>query len=337
MISTASSWISNAVFAIVRKCQSFMSRKFRTQIVLGLISAFVLGLSIRLISGLALHPFKAAEMYARDFWTLPLFNLGRLPVTPLSLFKTFVFIIALNFACAKLRGLLYTKLLIHTGLQPQNRYMLARFGAAGVFTIGLMVGLESVGLNLNTLTVVGGTLGIGIGFGLQSIAANWIAGIVMLMERSIRIGDRIDVKDTGGVVIKIGGRSTWVRTYNDQVMVIPNSEFINHQVVNWTVNDSKARLAIPIGVGYNNNLEEVRRCLLGVARQHSDVLLKPAPDVVLTGIGASSLDFLLRVWIVVGDDDNYRLKSDLYLDILDTFRKQNIQMPSTLSPQKVSK
>jgi small-conductance mechanosensitive channel len=207
--------------------------------------------------------------------------------------------------------------------------MLARFGSMAFFVIGLTIGLESAGLNLNTLTILGGTLGLGVGFGLQSIVANWVAGLTLLIEQPVRIGDRVDVKETTGVIVKIGGRSTWIRTYDNEVIIVPNSHMTNNLVTNWTANDSKVRLAIPVGVGYNSDPNQVRELLLEIAHKHPEVLSEPAPEVVFTDLGASSLNFLLRFWTVIRNCDNYGLKSDLYFAIFEVFRKHGIEMPFT--------
>ncbi|MFZ0592293.1 MAG: mechanosensitive ion channel domain-containing protein [Bryobacteraceae bacterium] len=270
---------------------------------------------------------NALGVGTRDFLTMPLFNLGKVPISLLFLIKTFVFLVILSIVSSRLRILVYSKVLAKSALGVQDRYILARFCSIAIFTVGLMIGLESAGLNLNTLAILGGTLGIGVGFGLQSNVANWVAGVLLLIEQPVRIGDRIEIKGTIGVVIRIGGRSTWVRTYNNEVIIVPNSDLTTQQVTNWTGNDPKVRLAIPVGVGYNSDPKEVRRLLLETARNHPEVLAEPAPEVIFTGFGASSLDFLLRFWTIVRDRDNYGIRSDLYFSIFETFHEQGIEMP----------
>jgi small-conductance mechanosensitive channel len=263
----------------------------------------------------------------RDFLMVPLFNLGKVPVSLLFLIKTFVFLIILSVVSTRLRILIYSKILANSALRVQDRYILARFCSIAIFGIGLMIGLESAGLNLNTLAILGGTLGIGVGFGLQSNVANWVAGILLLIEQPVRIGDRIDIKNTTGVIIRIGGRSTWVRTYNNEVVIVPNSDLTTQQVTNWTGNDPKVRLAIPIGVGYGSDPKEIRRVLTEIAMSHPEVLAEPSPEVIFMGFGASSLDFMLRFWTLVRDRDNYGIKSDLYFAIFDAFHQRRIEMP----------
>jgi small-conductance mechanosensitive channel len=273
--------------------------------------------------------FDLLGIETRQFVTLPLFTIGKLPVTFAFLIKTGVFLVFLIFVSNRVRAVLYSGIRRHTALGEQRGYILARFGSLAVFAIGLTIGLESVGLNLSTLTILGGTLGIGIGFGLQSVVANWVAGLVLLIEEPVRIGDRVDVGDTSGVVARIGGRSTWIRTYSNEVIIVPNSNLTNNLLTNWTANDPKVRLAIPVGVGYNSDPPQVRQLLLQIAGNHPEVLHEPAPEVIFKDLGASSLDFLLRFWTIVRDRDNYGLISDLYFAIFQTFREHGIEMPFT--------
>jgi small-conductance mechanosensitive channel len=138
---------------------------------------------------------------ARHVLTLPLFSLGKLAVTPMFLCKALLFLILLNALANKLRRLLYRRVLKNTAIGNQHTYRLARLISLAVYAVGLMMGLEIAGVSFNTLTILGGSLGIGVGFGLQSLVANWVAGIVLLIEQPVRIGDRIDVGNTSGVVV----------------------------------------------------------------------------------------------------------------------------------------
>jgi small-conductance mechanosensitive channel len=261
------------------------------------------------------------------FLTMRLFSLGQVSISILFLLKSALFLLLLSVAAARVRTLLYARLR-RTAVGEARGYLLARFAAMGVYALGLLVGLEWTGLNLNTLAIVGGTLGIGIGFGLQQVVGNWVAGLVLLVEQPIRIGDVINVRGLSGVVVRIGGRSTWVRTYDDEVVIIPNSDLTNHQVVNWTANDLKVRLSIPVGVGYQSNIEQVRATLMQIMSANPEVLQDPAPEVIFQALGDSSLNFLLRFWAeVLPDRDHYGLKSDLYLVILKRFREQGIEIP----------
>jgi small-conductance mechanosensitive channel len=271
--------------------------------------------------------FGLADRDFRNFLTMRLFTLGQVSISILFLLKAIVFFLLLSIVAARIRHTIYVRLR-QTAMRDARAYLLARFTSISVYALGLIIGLEWTGLNLNTLAIVGGTLGIGIGFGLQQIVANWVAGLVLLIEQPVRIGDVVSVRGLNGTIIRIGGRSTWVRTYDDEVVIIPNSDFTNHQVLNWTANDLKVRLSIPVGVGYGSDPEQVRTLLLQIASDNPDVLKTPAPEVIFEALGDSSFNFRLRFWACVHPDhDNYAIKSNLYFAIVKTFREHGIEIP----------
>jgi small-conductance mechanosensitive channel len=162
---------------------------------------------------------------------------------------------------------------------------------------------------------------------VQSLVGNFVAGLLLLLEQPIRLGDRVEVGDTFGDVVQIGGRGTWIRTNDNVVIIVPNSEFINNRVTNWTANDRLVRISLPVGVSYNSDPETVRQILTGVAHNHPDVLTVPGAEVNFVDFGDSSLDFLLRVWTVNQVQTPVRLKSDLYFAIFEAFRNAGIEIP----------
>jgi small-conductance mechanosensitive channel len=257
----------------------------------------------------------------------PYFYLGRLPITLAFLFKAILYLLLLAFFSRFVRRVMQRRVLPRTSLEPGQQYAIARGIDYAIFLVGLMVGLQSAGVNLNSLLVVGGTLGIGLGFGLQNIANNFVSGLILLAEQPIRVGDRVEVGGTSGDVVRIGGRSTWVRTNENVVMIVPNSEFVSNRVTNWTLNDPRARFSVPVGVGYGSDPEKVRTILLEVAHRHADVLSTPAADVLCTGIGNNALNFELRVWSTKQVHTPNVLRSDLYFAILRAFREHGIELP----------
>jgi small-conductance mechanosensitive channel len=168
---------------------------------------------------------------------------------------------------------------------------------------------------------------VGIGLGLQNVVSNFVAGLILLIEQPIRMGDRIEVNDTFGDVVKIGARSTWIRTNDNVVIIVPNNDFINNSVTNWTANDSNVRLMIPVGVGYNSDPDQVRDLLLQAAHAHADVLAEPNTDVIFTDYGDNSINFALRVWTASRTHTPFVLKSDLYFAIFKLFREHRIELP----------
>jgi small-conductance mechanosensitive channel len=254
----------------------------------------------------------------------PLFTIGKLPLTPLFLIKCTVFLIALSLFSRLFQNFLAREVLTHTSMDRGHQYAFVRVSGYVIFALGLVIGLDTTGLNLSSLVVVGGALGVGIGFGLQNIVANFVAGIVILWEGPIKLGDFVDIGNTHGEVIRIGARGTWVRTFDNEVIIVPNSEFINSRVANWTANDRTVRFTVPVGVSYGSDLDTVRALLLDIAKRSEHVLEDPAPAVLVTGFGDNSVNVSLRVSTTTMIDRADMLKSDLFIEIFRVFREKKI-------------
>jgi small-conductance mechanosensitive channel len=257
----------------------------------------------------------------------PLFTIGKLPLTPLFLIKCTVFLIALSLFSRLFQNFLGREVLTHTSMDRGHQYAFVRVSGYVIFALGLVIGLDTTGLNLSSLVVVGGALGVGIGFGLQNIVANFVAGIVILWEGPIKLGDFIDIGNTHGEVIRIGARGTWVRTFDNEVIIVPNSEFINSRVANWTANDRTVRFTVPVGVSYDSDLDTVRAVLLDIAKRSEHVLEDPAPAVLVNGFGDNAVNVSLRVSTATMIDRTDMLKSDLFMEIFRGFREKKIVLP----------
>ncbi len=262
-----------------------------------------------------------------DIFIRPYFYLGKLPVTPGFLIEALLFLIVLTFASRFFQKFLQKEVLVHTPWDRGQQYAVARVLGYAFFLFGLLIGLQSVGLDLSSLTVLGGALGVGAGFGLQPIVSNFVSGLVLLTERPIRLGDRVEVGSTYGDVVRIGGRSTWIRTNDNVVIIVPNSEFVTSRVTNWTANDPRVRFSVEIGVSYNADPEQVRELLLQIARRNPDVLTEPAPDVIFVEFADSSLNFELRVFTEHQVHTPGTLKSDLLFAIFKEFGEHGIEIP----------
>ena len=271
--------------------------------------------------------FGDAGLRLQHYLFQPLFSLGGLPITFFFLLKAAIFLVVLILASHFTMLLLQRRVLTHMPLATGQQYAVARVVSYLVFVLGLIVGLQSLGLNLSSLVVVGGALGIGVGLGLQAIVSNFVAGRILLFEQPIKLGDRIEVGNTYGDVVRLRGRSTWIRTNENVVIVVPNSEFINQRVTNWTANDRQVRSSLPVGVSYESDPKVVREVILAVAQSHPDVLADPSPEVIFAELGESSLNFELRVWTIQQVQTPTRLKSDLYFAIFEAFRKGAIEIP----------
>jgi small-conductance mechanosensitive channel len=192
--------------------------------------------------------------------------------------------------------------------------------------LGIIIAVQSIGLNLTSLAVVFGLLSVGIGFGLQNVASNFVSGLIILFERPIKIGDRITIGDVWGDVENISLRATLIRTVDNITIIVPNSEFISSQVINWSHRDPKVRVHIPVGVSYGSDVSLVISSLLEVAKNHPEVMKDPPPKVWFTQFGDSSLNFELLAWTL---DPKKRpdIISDLNKEIDRIFRKNKVEIP----------
>jgi small-conductance mechanosensitive channel len=302
-----------------------MKNIFRTvAILVGVAVALIL---IRMVTGHSVLSFQMFGTTAHRLWTEPLFELGTLPVTPIFLVKTTVFLILLALASRLGRRFLKNNILARTSMDPGLQYALQVGAGYFIFIFGMIIGLQSVGLNLSSLAFITGIIGVGVGFGTQNIMNNFVSGLILLVERPIKVGDRIEVGDLNGDVVRIAARSTWVKTNDNVIIIVPNAEFISGRVTNWTANDRRIRIRVPIGTGYNSNPEEVRDLLLKIARNRPEILPEPGPDVVFTEFGDSSLNFELRVWTTEHLRTPQILKSELYYEIFRVFGEHKIEIP----------
>jgi small-conductance mechanosensitive channel len=201
--------------------------------------------------------------------------------------------------------------------------LLARFALLAVIVVIL---LQAWGLDLSSLAIVASVLGVGIGFGLQNIANNFVSGIILSFERPVQPGDFIKVGEWTGTVTRVGPRSTEILTQDRVSILVPNSRFLEAEVVSWSHGDPVSRHHLPISVAYGSDVGRVRAALLEAARSHPDVLTDPRPEVELHAFGESSLDFELLVWIRVPRLQE-RIKSDLNFRVARAFRRHGIAIP----------
>lgn len=199
-----------------------------------------------------------------------------------------------------------------------TRYLLAFFGA--------IVILQVWGIDPRSIAIAASVLGVGIGFGLQTIANNFISGLLISLERPIRPGDFVTVEGLTGIVVRVGARSTEIRTVDRVTILVPNSKFLESAVINWNHGDPVSRLHVPIGVAYGSNVPEVRSALLEVARSHPQVLEDPPPEVQFKSFGDSALRFELLVWMP-HPSRQFALISDLNYRIDAAFRRRGIVIP----------
>jgi small-conductance mechanosensitive channel len=274
-----------------------------------------------------MEPILKTLRDVRDFLDIPLFRLGDTHVTLWAILYLLILLVLLFYLTGRLKYFIVARVLAKSSIEVGVRQAVGSIIRYGVVAVGVVVIFETAGIDLSALTILAGALGIGVGFGLQNITNNLVSGLIILLERPIKVGDRIEVGKVVGDVLKISLRATTVRTNDNIAIIIPNSDFVSSSVTNWSYTDRDVRFNIPVGVSYNSDPEAVKRILLEVADEHSGVLKTPEPDVIFEEFGESSLNFLLRVWTREYITRPYILRSELNFAIKKKFKEQGIEIP----------
>jgi small-conductance mechanosensitive channel len=257
----------------------------------------------------------------------PLFTLGKRTLT-VELLAKLLFLLALVLIGESLVRRFFTKrLLQRTKLDASLQYAIARITGYLLILLGFYVALTAVGLDLSSLAVVAGAVGIGIGLGLQNIIHNFVSGVIILAERPIAMGDRVEVGGVAGTVSRIRLRSTEILTNDNISIIVPNSNFISNPVTNWSHGDPRVQIRLPVGVAYGSDVEKLKSALLEVAAENANVLKTPPPTVYFVNFGDSSLQFELGVWTEAMTHAPRRFRSELNFAIERKLRENKIEMP----------
>ncbi|MDC1174852.1 mechanosensitive ion channel [Bacteriovoracaceae bacterium] len=271
--------------------------------------------------------------YLKKAWyylSLPLFEISGSKISVLSIFTAgLIFYGAV--ILSKMGERFVQKVLNDKPLERGVKGSIERITRYLILIIGALITLDTVGISMSSLAAVGAVFMVGIGFGLQNITSNFISGLIILLERPIRVGDLVEVKGVEGKVIDIRARSTIIHTREDIAIIVPNSQFISEQVINGSFSGENVRLSIEVGVSYNSNPRQIEEILLDMANNSSDVIKFPKADVIFHGFGDSSLNFILRVW-VKDQWRNEKIMSDLRFNIFESFAQKGVEIPF---PQRV--
>ncbi|MBN1568310.1 MAG: mechanosensitive ion channel family protein [Acidobacteria bacterium] len=270
----------------------------------------------------------------RGFWDVlmsyistPLLKMGSMQLSIRTFLYLIVFGVLLIYISRKLTALLADRVLAKRNIDIGVRQATATILRYLMIAAGFIIIFQTAGIDLTALNVLAGAVGIGVGFGLQNIANNFISGLIILFERPIKVGDRIEVGDVEGDVIHIKARSTTVVTNDNIAIIIPNSSFVTQNVINWSHTGNNVRFKIPVSVSYDSDVRLVEKLLLEVAAENPDVLRDPAPAVRFLEFGESGLLFELRAWSSSLVHRKGRLISSLNFGIIDKFRAHSIEIP----------
>ena len=248
--------------------------------------------------------------------------------TPLKLLIVITLIAALAWVTRRVTRWLVDKLLARRGVDIGMREALGAIVRYGVISLGALVILQSAGIDLTSLNVLVGAIGVGLGFGLQNITNNFFSGLIILFERPIKIGHRIEIAGVVGEVREIAARATTLVTDENVAVVVPNSQFISERVTNWSRPGKLTAYVLPFHVSHSSDPELVRHVLLAAAAGHADVLPEPPPQVEFVEAGPATLKFQLQVWSTEHLKTAGTLKSDLNFDVWRQLAEAGVTIPA---------
>lgn len=256
------------------------------------------------------------------------FQLGSYTVTAYQILKS-IFILGFIFwTAATVSYIAESRICTLKKVRAANRSLLLKAAQIAIYLVSFLLALDIIGVDLTTLTVFSGALGIGLGFGLQKISSNFISGIILLLEKSVEQDDLIEMADgTAGYIRKSNARFTLIETFDGKEIMIPNEDFITGRVVNWTYSNTKARVEIPIGVSYKADLELVQQLILEAATEHTRCIKEPEPKCYLRAFGESSVDFMLHFWVDDITAGRWQPKSEIMFCIWNKFKAHGIEIP----------
>ncbi|QJB56317.1 mechanosensitive ion channel domain-containing protein [Pseudodesulfovibrio sp. zrk46] len=274
----------------------------------------------------ALHVFGLLAPIT-DFLESLKFSTGDISITALGVIKG----VALAGVCLQIASLasqFATQRIYATNdLSPSIKVLLEKVVKVSLFTVAILFALSSVGIDLTSLAIFSSALGVGIGFGLKTIISNYIAGVLLLLDNSIKPGDTIEVGNVFGVVRNLHGRYTSVLTRSGKEHLIPNELLMTDEVVNWTFTDTNVRLKIPVGISYDSDVEKALDLLVEATKGVKRVLTNPAPAPRLVDFADNSVNLQLRIWIADAEKGVTNVRSEVMLNIWRLYHEHGIEFP----------
>ena len=309
--------------------------------VASLLTAWV---AIRLVSQLSKNPLWVG-VFTWTAWSIVALNIlnfldptiaildsvavtfGELRISLYTVAKSTLALAVLLSLAIYLTGILEARIRSSRALSPSVQVLFAKSLKMVLITLAFLVAIQSVGIDLTALTVVGGAIGLGVGFGLQKIISNLISGVILLVDKSIKPGDVIAISGTYGWVTALGGRYVSIVTRDGTEHLIPNETLISERVENWTHTNNRTRIKVGLGVHYDSDVHKVIELCVTAAAGTDRVLTEPEPRCLLVGFGDNSVDFQVRFWISDAQNGVQNVKSSVLLSIWDTFKAEGIEIP----------
>jgi len=257
------------------------------------------------------------------------FKVGKVKISVFLIIKAFIVLLLVfwlsNLVSRKSKSYIDN----NKSIKSSTKGIISKFIDIIIYTVVFLIILKTFGVDLTTIAVIGGAVGVGIGFGLQKIASNFISGIILLFEKSVEVGDIVEL-DNGniyGTIKYFGGRHTLVECLDGKEIMIPNEEFITNKVTNWTYSNNRARIEIKVGVAYDSDLKKVKEIMLNCAINHKRCLKYPEPECYALNFNDCDISMILYFWISDIVEGRMGAKSDVMISILKEFADNNIKIP----------
>ncbi|MFC1746880.1 mechanosensitive ion channel family protein [Candidatus Neomarinimicrobiota bacterium] len=341
-----SSLLSAVYFLVFLGISVFAFRQLdlTPRIIILIVTLLTAWIVIKLASAVILNP-SWSRYIAAGAWTLAALNIlgilgpiirfldtigfsfGTVDLTVLSLLTAALFLVVALRIGRLLSDYLQNRLLGFTPLSASARVLYSKIVKTTVYILVIMIALSSVGIDFSAFAFFGGAIGVGLGFGLQKVVSNFISGIILLTDESIKPGDVIQVGTVYGWISSLRGRYVSVVTREGHEYLIPNEDLITQQVVNWSYTDRKVRLTLKAGISYKSDVHLAMSLLLEAAKDMERVLQSPKPLSLLTEFGDSSVDLELRFWIDDPKNGIGNIKSAILLKVWDLFKENGIEIP----------
>ena len=262
-----------------------------------------------------------------DVLKLLAFNVGDRKISVLNLINGGAILLILLWVSSMLGTTGEKKIRKLPHLPPSLQVLLAKILRVTLVFVSFAIALSTVGLDLSTFAILGGAIGVGIGFGLQKVVSNLVSGLILLIDRSIKPGDVIEIEGTYGWINSLRARYASIITRDGKEHLIPNEDLITNRVVNWSFSDRNVRVRIPIGISYNSDPKKAINLCLNATKKASRILQNPPPKCLMRGFGDNSVDLELRFWIDDPSNGVGNIKSDVLLAIWDLFKENEIEIP----------
>lgn len=311
---------------IMKLLLAFVAIRIATQFISNAMARDFFALTMLLIAALSIFGILDDATEALDAVA---FSMGKFHVSALAVIKTILSLVVLLYLATFLSTFAERRVLKSKSLTRSSQVLVAKIVRIVLVTFALLVGVTSAGIDLSIFAVFSGAVGLGIGFGLQKVVSNLFSGLLLLMDKSIKPGDVIELEasSTFGSVTHMGARYTEIITRNNKSFLIPNEDFITQRVINWSHGSSLIRIQVEFGLHYDSDPHKVIEIAVAAAKRPARVVATPAPLCLLMEFGDSSLNFVLRFWIKDAEAGVSNVQGQVMLALWDAFKENGIQIP----------